>query len=68
MERERFTWKCVLATVPEGTPVEVEFSSFWSPKREWITGEFIARSAAAQAFMESGKKQMFVGVSAELVA
>jgi hypothetical protein len=56
----------VIAT-PEGKPVETEFSSYWSPKREWVP-DLIARSAAAEAFMVSGKKQLFVGVSAELIA
>jgi hypothetical protein len=70
VERELFRWKCVLvpADGPNGTPVEFEVSSYWSPKREWITDEFIAKSAAAVAWLESGKKQMFVGISAELIA
>ena len=70
IDRERFVWDCVIQPVtdqgPVGDPVEYEFSAFWSPARDFVTSEKIALSAAAEAFITSGRSRRFIPISAQL--
>ena len=58
MDRKKFSWDVGLAD-EQGGVTQYRFSSYWSPEKDFITDDLIGVSAAAQAFMEHGKKKFF---------
>jgi hypothetical protein len=71
MDRERFTWDCVL--IEEGADthrsVDRQFSAYWSPRYFEGRTDEVAAACAAEAFMESkrkGRQKAYRPVSAQL--
>lgn len=65
MDRRVYTWRTEIAPADGvGSALEQDFSSFWSPEKDFIDEESIARAAAARQSAE--EKRKYFGVSAKL--
>jgi hypothetical protein len=65
MFRDKFSWLCTLQA-ETGDVIETTLESYWSPDK--VSSEFIANTAAAEAFVTHDKKLRFVPIAAQLVA
>ena len=65
MLRDKFRWTCTLQA-ESGAVIETTLESYWDPAK--VGAEFVARTAAAEAFIAHDKKMQFAPISAQLVA
>lgn len=65
--RDKFKWR-VQVQRQDGEVGEVDFESYWSPDRDFVTGDSIANAAAAELSVASGEAKIkYHGLSAILV-
>lgn len=67
MERKRFKWNVVLQAAT-GETIETTFSAFWSPTKDYVTPESIAKAAAVREFLARNKETEIAPISAALAA
>jgi hypothetical protein len=51
----------------DGQVYEQRYDAPWTTDKDFVSLESIAKSCAAQAFVNQGKKQRFAGISAQPV-